>query len=315
MYAIETRALTKVYGRRPVVDDLALHVEAGDIYGFVGKNGAGKSTVMKMIDSLVTPTSGEVLLFGSPLDAGGQPLEPTTLRGARRIGALIESPGLLPDLSAFDNLMAKALAIGIADAKPRCQEVLRLVGLEAAGKKRSKRFSQGMKQRLGIGLALLGSPDLLLLDEPFNGLDPEGTRALRTLILRLNQSFGVTVMISSHVLDQLDRMVTRYGVIANGRLVREMTAEEVLAECGENLRILTSEPTRTLAQLESRFPEARFLMEPDGAIRLSGAFNAAEVAAALHGFNETILEFTETRRDIEDYFVDLMEGGSYVQPA
>lgn len=321
MYAIETRALTKAYGGRRVVDNLNLHVRTGDIYGFVGKNGAGKSTVMKMIDSLVTPDSGDILLFDSPIEAlpketGAQTsVGGSSLRSARRVGALIENPGLLPELSAFDNLMAKALAVGIPDAKPRCQEVLRLVGLEAAGKKRSQRFSQGMKQRLGIGLALLGSPDLLLLDEPFNGLDPEGTRALRTLILRLNQSFGVTVMISSHVLDQLDRMATRYGVIANGRLVREMTAEDVQAECGESLRILTSEPARTLAQLEARFPEVRFLMEPDGALRLSGTFDAPAVADALHGFDETILEFAENRCDIEDYFVNLMEGGSYVRSA
>lgn len=312
MYAIETRSLTKAYGGRCVVDDLNLHVRTGDIYGFVGKNGAGKSTVMKMIDFLVAPTSGEVLFFGAPDAIIGSSSERDLpgLRNALRIGALIENPGLLPGLSAFDNLMAKALAMGIADAKARCRETLHLVGLEDAGRKRVKRFSQGMKQRLGIAQALLGSPDLLLLDEPFNGLDPEGTRALRTLIVRLNQSFGVTVMISSHVLDQLDRMVTCYGVIAQGRLIREMTVQEVQEECGESLRIRTSDPARTLAHLESRFKQARFLMEPEGSIRISGSFDTQDVADCLHDLDETVLEFSEIRQDIEDYFVNLMEGGS-----
>ncbi len=317
MHAIETRALTKVYGHKRVVDDLDLTVNVGDIYGFVGKNGAGKSTVMKMVDSLVTPTSGQLLLFGSPLDASGG-TEATSdqngrqaFSGSRRVGSLIESPGLVPGLSAFDNLMAKARALGIVDAKSRCSEILRLVGLEHADKKHAKKFSQGMKQRLGIGMALIGSPDLLLLDEPFNGLDPEGTRAMRTLILRLNQSFGVTVMISSHVLDQLDRMATRYGVIANGRMIRQMTAEEVQEECRESLQIRTSDPARTLAQLEQAFPRARFRAEQDGILRMTGADDAQAVANALHGFDETILEFNQISRDKEDYFVALMEGGSH----
>lgn len=313
MYVLETRGLTKTYGGRRVVDGFDMHVAEGDIYGFVGKNGAGKSTVMKMVDSLVSPTSGDVLLFGQAL---GQESPDAGMRPAARVGSLIESPGLLPNLSALDNLMAKALAIGVADAPTRCRETVRLVGLEGAGSKHAKKFSQGMKQRLGIGLALLGSPDLLLLDEPFNGLDPEGTRDLRSLVMRLNQSFGVTVVVSSHVLDQLDRMATRYGVIAHGRMVREMTAEEVQRECGESLRIRTTDPARTLAQLEGSFPEARFTMEPDGALRMANVPSATEVASRLHELGATVLEFTEVRRDLEDYFVELMEGGAHdVQPA
>jgi len=156
---------------------------------------------------------------------------------------------------------------------------------------------------------------LLLLDEPFNGLDPEGTRDLRQLIMRLNESFGVTVVVSSHVLEQLDRMVTRYGVIADGRMVREMTAEEVRQACGDSLAVRTTQPDVTLAQLEQRFPDCRFLMEPDGTIRISGPFEATAVAQALRAMDATVLELTETRRDIEEFFVELMEGGSHVQPA
>lgn len=328
MYVMEARGLAKEYRGQRVVDDFAMHVQPGDIYGFVGKNGAGKSTVMKMIDGLVRPTAGEVLLFGAPADTGTAELEATgaavgdAARGSRaatdgrqRLGALIEAPGLLPSLGAYDNLMAKALALGLPDARERCEEALRLVGLEAAGRKRAKRFSQGMKQRLGIALALIGQPDLLLLDEPFNGLDPEGTRAMRQLLMRLNQSFGMTMVISSHVLDQLDRMATRYGVIAQGRMVREMTAEAVRAECGDSLRVRTADPARTLALLEQAFPAATLRMEPDQALHVSGGFEPEAVAQRLHADGVTVLEFTEVKRDLEDYFVELMEGGSHVQPA
>lgn len=328
MYVMEARGLAKEYRGQRVVDDFAMHVQPGDIYGFVGKNGAGKSTVMKMIDGLVRPTAGEVLLFGAPADTGTAELEATgaavgdAARGSRaatdgrqRLGALIEAPGLLPSLGAYDNLMAKALALGLPDARERCEEALRLVGLDGAGRKRAKKFSQGMKQRLGIALALIGQPDLLLLDEPFNGLDPEGTRAMRQLLMRLNQSFGMTMVISSHVLDQLDRIATRYGVIARGRMVREMTAEAVRAECGDSLRVRTADPARTLALLEQAFPAATLRMEPDQALHVSGGFEPEAVAQRLHADGVTVLEFTEVKRDLEDYFVELMEGGSHVQPA
>ncbi len=328
VYVMEARGLAKEYRGQRVVDDFAMHVQPGDIYGFVGKNGAGKSTVMKMIDGLVRPTAGEVLLFGAPADTGTAELEATgaavgdAARGSRaatdgrqRLGALIEAPGLLPSLGAYDNLMAKALALGLPDARERCEEALRLVGLDGAGRKRAKKFSQGMKQRLGIALALIGQPDLLLLDEPFNGLDPEGTRAMRQLLMRLNQSFGMTMVISSHVLDQLDRIATRYGVIAQGRMVREMTAEAVRAECGDSLRVRTADPARTLALLEQAFPAATLRMEPDQALHVSGSFEPEAVAQRLHADGVTVLEFTEVKRDLEDYFVELMEGGSHVQPA
>ena len=276
----------------------------GDIYGFVGKNGAGKSTVMKMVCGLVTPDEGEIELFGCRADEGGRP------EGALRVGALIEAPGLVPNLSAYENLMAKALAMGVADAPARCRETLALVGLDGVGKKKAKGFSLGMKQRLGLALALVGSPDLLLLDEPLNGLDPEGTRAMRNLIVRLNQTLGVTVVISSHVLDQLDRVATRFGVIAEGRMVREMTSEQMQAECGDSLRVRTVDPARSLALMEEAFPQATLRALPDGALSVAGDYDAAAVSRLLHDADQTVLELNPVRRDIEDYFVELMEGGA-----
>lgn len=310
MYAIETCNLKKVYRGRPVVDGFSMHVPRGAIYGFVGCNGAGKSTVMKMIDGLAAPTAGEIRLFGGEGDGGSIRVEATHPSSRQRIGALIESPGLIPAMSVWDNLMAKALALGVADAPARCREMLDLVGLAEARSKAAKRCSQGMKQRLGIGLALIGSPDLLLLDEPFNGLDPEGTQAMRRMLMRLNEMFGITLVISSHVLDQLDRMATHYGVIVEGTLVREMTAAQVREDCGDSLVVRTTDPELTLAQLEQAFPDGRFRMEADRSLRLTGSFDPAAVAEALRGIDATVLELTEIRRDIEDYFVELMEGGA-----
>jgi ABC-2 type transport system ATP-binding protein len=319
MNAIETRGLSKAYGGRRVVSDFDMTVAAGDIYGFVGKNGAGKSTVMKMICGVAAPSGGEVVLFGGALEGSGAGSAPSDTgvgdlvagsAAIRRIGVLIEEPGLLPNLSAYRNLMAKALAWGIVDAPARCEEVLRLVGLAGVGKRKVRGFSLGMKQRLGLALALLGNPDVLLLDEPFNGLDPEATRAMRNLIVRLNQTLGITVVVSSHVLDQLDRMATRYGVIADGRLVRQMSAEEMAAECGRSLRVRTADTVRALALLQEAFPTVAFRAEPDGTLVATGAYDAEAVARQLQEAGQVVLEFSQEQRDIEDYFVELMEGGA-----
>ena len=309
MNVIEARGLTKVYGGRPVVCDFNMTVAAGDIYGFVGKNGAGKSTVMKMICGDAIPSSGEAILFESdrrrPGDGAAQ-----SACDVRRIGVLIEGPGLLPNLSAYRNLEAKALALGLVDGPARCEEALRLVGLSGVGNKKVRGFSLGMRQRLGLAMALLGSPDVLLLDEPFNGLDPEATRAMRNLIVRVNETLGVTVVVSSHVLDQLDRMATRYGVIADGRMVREMTAEEVAAECRSSLRVRTENTARTLALLEEAYPVLLFKAEPDGAIVIAGDYDDGAISRLLSQSGEVVREFAQGHRDLEEYFVELMEGGT-----
>ena len=203
MNVIETNGLSKAFGSKMAVDQFDMHVGQGDIYGCVGRNGAGKSTVMRMLAGLAAPTGGEVRVFG---------MQPREASASRRIGALIESPGLYGSMSATDNLMMKALALGLADPKDKVRDLLDLTGLGSVGSKATKNFSMGMKQRLGLALALLGSPDLLLLDEPLNGLDPEGAREIRRLIMRLNDERGITVVVSSHVLEQLGKMATRAGI-------------------------------------------------------------------------------------------------------
>ena len=301
MNVIETNGLSKAFGSKMAVDQFDMHVGQGDIYGFVGRNGAGKSTVMRMLAGLAAPTGGEVRVFGSsPCEAGA----------SRRIGALIESPGLYGSMSATDNLMMKALALGLADPKDKVRDLLDLTGLGSVGSKATKNFSMGMKQRLGLALALLGSPDLLLLDEPLNGLDPEGAREIRRLIMRLNDERGITVVVSSHVLEQLGKMATRYGVIREGRMVREMSAAEVDQECSDFLQLEAANPTLALAVLQERFAGLRFQSMPDGAIRVFGGADAGAVGAALNEQGIAVRGLYAHRRDLEEFFVEMM-GAEY----
>ena len=297
MNVIETNGLSKAFGSKMAVDQFDMHVGQGDIYGFVGRNGAGKSTVMRMLAGLVAPTDGEVREFG---------MQPREASASRRIGALIESPGLYGSMSATDNLMMKALALGLADPKDKVRDLLDLTGLGSVGSKATKNFSMGMKQRLGLALALLGSPDLLLLDEPLNGLDPEGAREIRRLIMRLNDERGITVVVSSHVLEQLGKMATRYGVIREGRMVREMSAAEVDQECSDFLQLEAANPTLALAVLQERFAGLRFQSMPDGAIRVFGGADAGAVGAALNEQGIAVRGLYAHRRDLEEFFVEMM---------
>lgn len=215
---LQTHALTKQYGHQKAVDNVDIHIKKGAIYGFIGRNGAGKTTCMRMICGLAKPTSGDIEMFGY----SGNDL--TKVRS--RVGCLIETPGLYPNLSAQENLKLKCRLFGI-NKKGYTEEILRKVGLSDVGKKKTKNFSLGMKQRLGIGLALVGEPDLLVLDEPINGLDPQGIAEVRETIQNLCSQQDMTVFISSHILEELSKLATDYGIINNGSLIQEITREEL----------------------------------------------------------------------------------------
>ena len=297
MDVVETYGLMKTFGGKTAVDHFDMHVNQGDIYGFVGRNGAGKTTVMRMLAGLAEPSGGEVRVFGtSPREAGT----------SRRIGVLIEAPGLYGTMSAYDNMMLKALALGLVDPKAKVRDLLEFTGLGQVGKKKTKQFSMGMKQRLGLALALLGDPDLLLLDEPLNGLDPEGAREIRRLIMQLNDQRGITVVISSHVLEQLGKMATRYGVIREGRMVRELTAADVERECSDFLQVETANPKRALAVLQDRFPALRFQAMPDASLRAFGGADAAAVGATLAEQGIAVSGLYAHKRDLEEFFVEMM---------
>lgn len=217
---LRTNQLTKCYNGRPVVDHLSMTIHKGDIYGFIGKNGAGKTTLIRMIAGLAAPTSGNALLFGSA----------DLRKGRKRIGTVIESPALYPGMTAKENLLVHYRLQGIRDTS-RADAILTLTGLKDAGRKKARDFSLGMRQRLAIAIALIGNPRFLILDEPTNGLDPEGIKEIRDLLLRLNHDLQITVLISSHILSELSKFATRYGIIHQGRLIDEFTEEQLIRRC------------------------------------------------------------------------------------
>lgn len=241
-YLLTTENLSKQYGKQKAVERVGLHVKKGEIYGLIGRNGAGKTTILRMLSGLAAPTEGEISLFGK------NGTETKELRG--RIGTLIENPGIYANMSAYQNLKIKCLAMGVP-AKGTIEEVLKIVGLANTGKKKAKNFSLGMKQRLGIGLALIGNPDLVILDEPINGLDPQGIVEIRDVIETLNKERGITFIISSHILEELSKIATKYGIIHNGVLLQEMTAEELMEKCGEYIELRTPDAKQACTVIES----------------------------------------------------------------
>lgn len=301
-WLLKTEGLTKTFGKYHAVNHLDLHIPRGAIYGFIGRNGAGKTTCLKMISGLSTQTSGEIELFGYR----GKDL--SKVRG--RIGSLIETPGLYGNMSAYDNLYLKCMLLGIRE-KNYIEEILETVGLSDAGKKKTKHFSLGMKQRLGIGLALVGNPDLLVLDEPINGLDPQGIVEVRETIQRLNQEHNMTILISSHILEELSKIATDYGMIHQGILLEEVTREELLERCRERILIHTDEPKKVLPVLDSMGYENYQVTDKAHVavyerIEESGELNRALVEAGI-----MVREIHVTSEELENYFLNLTGGANH----
>ena len=305
MEALRCTGLTREFRGRRVVDDVSLALEPGQVLGLVGRNGAGKSTLLKMMAGFLAPTAGTVAVRGRQL---------APCQTSDRLGFLIEHPTVNTALSGFQNVMMRAIAQGLADPKAAAAEALAAVGLEDAASERAKGYSVGMRQRLGLALALVGKPDVLLLDEPFNGLDPEGVRRLRRIVAFLAETRGVATIVSSHVLDQLDRMVTDYGVLHDGRLVRRASAEEVAVECMDCLLLRTPDAPRALAVLQRALPKASFAVMADDSIRIGRGPAPEEVGRILLAEGVPVSGLSVHARDIEDYFVGLMEGKASAAP-
>lgn len=303
MAVIQTMGLSKRYKDNWAVDHLDLRVEQGDIYGFIGRNGAGKSTTLKLLCGLARPTQGEALIFGKPI-------RDSVAR--RRVGALIEHPGLYPDLSGRENLRLYATLLGLDSPARRVDEILDTVGLSPKEKKPVKHYSIGMKQRLGVGLALLGGPDLLLLDEPINGLDPEGIREMRELLLRLNRERGLTLLVSSHILGELSKIATRYGIIQQGRMVEQITAGELAQKCTDYLHLQADQPEKAAALLERELHLSRWEMRPEGEIRIYEAVDTKAVGQILTQAGIAVEEMGLHRQDLEGYFLERMGGADHV---
>ena len=296
-YVVQTKELCKSFAGKNAVNRVNINIRQGDIYGFIGENGAGKTTFMRMLCGLATPTSGTIRLFES------NDLE----KQRKRIGCTIENPAIYPSMTAKQNLEVYRVLMGISD-KNVVPELLDFVGLGNAGKKKTKDFSLGMKQRLMIAVAMIGNPEFLILDEPMNGLDPMGIKEVRDLLLQLNTEKKLTIVISSHILDELSRMATCYGVIHKGELISEFTTKELEHRCRRNLKIIVDNTSKAKKLLTDKF-SGNFDIAADGAIILyDNLNNAAAIAQMLVSNGLALSALIPGEQNLEGYFVGLMGG-------
>lgn len=298
-YLLSTSGLTKQFGHHKAVNNVDLHVKKGAIYGFIGRNGAGKTTFLKMISGLSKATSGEIEMFGYKNEE---------LKHVRsRISCLIEAPGIYGNMSAYDNLAIKCKLFGIRD-KQYIENILKVVGLSEVGKKKTKHFSLGMKQRLGIGLALVGEPDLLVLDEPINGLDPQGIAEIRDMLLRLKEEQNMTILISSHILEELSKIATHYGIIHNGSLIQELTREELMIRCSERMEVLLDDPKRAILVLDQMGFTNYQVMDQHKIYIYERLDESASVNMQLAKAGILVREIGITSEELENYFLNLTGG-------
>lgn len=301
-YILQTDNLSKIYGQKTVLDRVSIHVPKKSIYGLVGKNGAGKTTLMRIICGLTQQSSGSYTLLGKTSD--------DTVR--KNLGMLIEKPGIYEHMTALENLRYFSLLFGIPSKDH--DKILEMVGLQNAGKKKASQFSLGMKQRLGIAISLLGNPDLLILDEPINGLDPEGVYEMRKMLETLNREHGTTIMIASHILSELYKLATDYAIIDGGHLIDEFSKETLEKACSSGVQV-TVEPgylegTKTL--IASRFPDVRCEVISDQSLQLYEKINPADLNQFLVENKVRVCGLGANNEDIERFFVEKLSGGKAV---
>lgn len=302
-YVLTTDGLQKRYRQFRAIDGLNMHIPKGAIYGFVGKNGAGKTTLLRLICGLQEPTAGTYTLYGVPNTS------PDIAKMRRRVGAVIETPSIYLDMTAEDNLKAQYRVLGLPSFDG-IGDLLRLVGLENTGKKKAKNFSLGMRQRLGIAVALAGDPDFLLLDEPVNGLDPQGIVEMRELILKLNRERQITVLISSHILDELSRLATHYGFIDGCRIIKEISAAELEAACRKCVRMEVSD-TKILAHVLDGM-KLEYAIRSAQEADVFGAVSVTQLTMALAKEGCVVYAMHERDESLESYFISLVGGGAHV---
>lgn len=295
-YVLTADALCKNYKHFKALNGFSMHVPKGAIYGFVGKNGAGKTTLIRLICGLQQATSGEYTLYGV------KSTQKDIAAARRRVGAIVETPSIYQDMSARENIKAQYRILGLPSFEG-ISELLTLVGLEDTGKKKAKDFSLGMRQRLGIAIALAGDPDFLILDEPINGLDPQGIIEIRELILKLNRQRQITVLISSHILDELSRLATHYGFIDHGRMVKELSAEELEAVCRKCTHLEVSDSKALARVLDSMGLEYCILSETTADVYAK--VNITELVLALTKENCELYSSREKDESLESYFINL----------
>lgn len=298
-YILEAKNIEKKYGHFKALDNLNMHIPKGAIYGLIGKNGAGKTTLIRLLCGLQSPTSGEYTLYDT-LNNSRKIAEER-----KRVGGIVETPSICLDMTAEDNLKEQYKIIGLP-SHDNLQEILNLVRLNNTGKKTAKHFSLGMKQRLGLAISLVGNPDLLILDEPINGLDPEGIIEIRELILRLNKEKGITFLISSHYLDELSKIATFYGIIDKGKIIKEIDKDEL----EQNFRTRTQINVSNLKECVKYLEEKNFTYKviSDSIVDIYEKINVSELVIALSKRNCIVNDYQEKGESLENYYLNLIGG-------
>ena len=304
-YVLRTFDLCKKYKNQLALNQACLNIERGDIYGFVGENGSGKTTIIRTVTGLIFADSGSYEIFGIPSDS------PEITSARKKVGAIVESPSIYLNMTAMDNLLTQCGILGISD-KAKAEAALFEVGLGelSDSKKKAGNFSLGMRQRLGIAMALLGDPEFIILDEPMNGLDPAGIVEIRELILKLNQERGITFLISSHILTELALVATKYGIISKGRVVREITAEELKRECRRITTIRADKPEELWAVLSELFAEEDLRRTQSGATVL-GDVSLNQLLSKIIDADIQILSIVCTEASIEDFYLSVVGGAHH----
>ena len=294
MYAIEINGLSKSFRGMYAVNRLNMKVPVGAIYGFIGENGSGKSTTEKLICGHLVPDEGEIKLFGKNYTDAGVRV---------RVGALIENAGCFPSSSVWDNLMMQAINLGLENPKSEIERVLKIVRMENSARMKFKNCSLGMKQRIGIAMALLGEPALLILDEPINGLDADGMRIMREILVEITQKYSATVLIASHILGELEKIATHYGIIRQGRMVQELSAAEMESRARVFVSLKTTDVQGAKRALCEKYEKVR---EEEGYLRVYDVENPEEIVDFLLQRGHGISEIKKNKVGLEEYYVELM---------
>lgn len=301
-YVLRTNNLGKHYRHFKALNGLSMNVPKGAIYGFIGKNGAGKTTLIRLICGLQTPSFGSYAIYGR------ENTDKDIIKSRRRMGAVVETPSVYLDMTAEDNLKQQYRILGLPSFDG-LSDILNMAGLSDTGKKKVKNFSLGMRQRLGIAIALVGDPDFLVLDEPVNGLDPKGIIEVRELILKLNRERQITVLISSHILDELSKLATHYGFIDNGNLIKEISAEELNDTCRKCTRIEVTD-TEILARVLEDMQMDYKILSADKA-DIFAKVNITRLVLALSAAGCEVLSVQERGESLESYYLSLTGGGDH----
>ena len=303
-YVLRTFGLSKKYKNHFAVKEANINIKKGDIYGFVGENGSGKTTIIRLITGLIFPTAGGYELFGVPNTSR------EIINARKKVGAIVETPSIYSNMSAYDNLKMQATILGVECNDDVINEILCEVGLGELfeNKKHVGDFSLGMRQRIGIAMSLLGNPEFIILDEPMNGLDPQGIVEIRELILKLNREYNITFLISSHILTELALVATKYGIISHGHIVKEITAEQIKKEYGKITTIKSDDPNTLYKIISELYPDSELSFVSYG-ISIIGELDLNDLFSVLLRNNVKITSVNCDETSIEDYYLTLLGGG------